>query len=106
MLERQALQTMSFELAKQKPVLGWGFGSFERANATVEPPHIAGLLIDGAASAISHNTFLTVLVELGGLGLLLLFVPFIVIVTKASRARHRRPRTAGSSARPAAHSWS
>jgi O-antigen ligase len=82
-LEREALQTMSFELAKQKPVLGWGFGSFERAAATVRPPYIAGLLIDNNNLSVSHNTFLTVLVELGVLGLLLLLVPFIVIVTKA-----------------------
>jgi O-antigen ligase len=82
-LERQALQTMSFELAKQKPVLGWGFGSFERASATVRPPYIAGLLIDDNTLSVSHNTFLTVLVELGGLGLLLLLAPFVAIGAKA-----------------------
>ena len=81
-LEREALQQKSFELAKQKPVLGWGFGSFERASATVETPHIEGLRGDAALS-VSHNTFLTVLVELGGFGLLLLLAPFVVIVTKA-----------------------
>jgi O-antigen ligase len=86
-LERQSLQEMSVEVAKQKPVLGWGLGSFGRAIATVEPPYIAGL-IDSANLSVSHNTFLSVLVELGGLGLLLLFVPFIVIGTKAlARAR-------------------
>ena len=99
---------MSFDLAKQKPVLGWGFGSFERASATVQPPHIAGL----AHRRLQAEQEKPQRVPHGSRGARRTWVASSVRSVHRyrhegySRARHRLPRTAGLSAQPAAHSWS
>lgn len=88
---RQEIQEWSIQLAAQRPVFGWGYGSFDRVknssgfSATGVPDRY---VLDNT----SHNTYLTVLVELGTVGLLLLVAPFVYYGIKgASRLRARSP---------------
>jgi O-antigen ligase len=83
---RVAIQDISLQLAAQKPVLGWGYGSFDQAK------NAANFVAEGISAAsvfqtTSHNTYLTVLVELGGLGWLLLMTPFLVVGYRAIKQR-------------------
>ena len=83
---RTALQKASFSLAAQRPIVGWGFGSFDvvKNNADVQTADPAAL-----AYNTSHNTFLTVLVELGAVGLVLFLLPWVVISRRAIAAAVR-----------------
>jgi O-antigen ligase len=77
---RILLDHWSFELAGRKPFFGWGYGSFDQvknsANLSTGGSPISRA---DALKYTSHNTFLTILVELGGVGLLLLLVPWLVV---------------------------
>jgi O-antigen ligase len=80
---RAEIQRVSLELFRQKPLFGWGYNTFDKAKLTVPTrnPRFDELT--------SHDTFLTVLDELGLVGLALLLVPWIVISSRAlSAARH------------------
>jgi O-antigen ligase len=92
-LARSGLQQWSLELAAQKPVFGWGYGSFDRVkNNTSELASISGIPIEYLLNETSHNSFLTMLVEVGALGLLLFALPFVVLTGRAiSRARAPTP---------------
>jgi O-antigen ligase len=79
---RAALQDWSLRLAAEKPVFGWGYGSFDRAKNT-SGFSTEGVPIRYVLQYTSHNTYLTVLVELGGLGLLLLSGGFLVLGVQA-----------------------
>jgi O-antigen ligase len=88
---RVAIQNLSLHLAAQKPLLGWGYGSFDRVKdrAGVVPASASG---QSVLQITSHNTYLTMLVELGGLGLLLYAAPFVVFGLKGfHRVRARGP---------------
>jgi O-antigen ligase len=85
---RLILQSASFTLASQRPVFGWGYGSFN----TVK--NAAGLQSADPSSLqynTSHNTFLTVLVELGIVGLALFLLPWFVISGRAIGAARGDP---------------
>jgi hypothetical protein len=76
---RALLDRLSFKLAERKPVVGWGYGTFDHVKNTVHvdlgsSPLPPSFVFDYT----SHNTFLTILVELGGVGLLLLLAPWLV----------------------------
>lgn len=71
---RVVLQEVSFKLAEQKPLFGWGYGSFDRIKFGVHLDNPA-LPLAVVLQDTSHNTFLTILVEYGGVGLLLFFLP-------------------------------
>lgn len=88
---RAAIQGLSLHLAGQKPLLGWGYGSFDRVkDASGAVP--AGEIGMSVLTYTSHNTYLTMLVELGGLGLLLYAVPFVAFSLEGlRRARTRGP---------------
>lgn len=91
---RLALQHASLKLAGKKPILGWGYGSFDRVKSNVQVTGTIGSVAAEAAvqGSTSHNTFLTVLVEYGGVGLLLLVLPWLWICLNAlRRIRARAP---------------
>ena len=79
---REALQDWSLRLAAEKPVLGWGYGSFDRVKNT-SGYSAEGVPIKNVLEYTSHNTYLTVLVELGVLGLALLLGGFGVLGAQA-----------------------
>ena len=81
---RQLLTSWSLQLAARRPALGWGYGSFDRVKSTV-PLNSGGIPREYAADDTSHNTFLTVLVELGSIGLGILLLPWVVIGVMAFR---------------------
>jgi O-antigen ligase len=79
---RAALQDLSLDLAAQKPFLGWGHGSFDEAKNTYAFD-VGGVPIEAVIENTSHNTYLTILVEYGLLGLILFALPFAVVATAA-----------------------
>ena len=83
---RVVLQKASLTLASQRPIVGWGYGSFNTvknsANLQSEDP-------SALAYNTSHNTFLTVLVELGLAGLALFLLPWFIIGRRAISAARR-----------------
>ena len=83
------IQDWSLKLAKQKPVLGFGYDSFDRVKNSAN--FTAGALpVSLGLDSTSHNTFLTVLVQYGGVGLLLLLAT--AARDRAARGESR-PRT-------------
>jgi O-antigen ligase len=89
---RSGLQDWSLQLAAQKPVFGWGYGSFDRVKNTSELTAAGGIPIRNLLENTSHNTYLTILVETGAIGLLLYVLPFLILAGRgAARARARSP---------------
>jgi O-antigen ligase len=83
---RVILQKASFTLASQRPVFGWGFGSF---NAVKNGADLQSADPTTLAYNTSHNSFLTVLVELGVVGLVLLLLPWLIISRRAISVARR-----------------
>jgi O-antigen ligase len=80
---REVLQKVSLDLAKRKPLFGYGYGSFNRVK------NASGITVQGVPIAeilrvTSHDTYLTVLVELGAVGVLLFGIPFVVLVFRGT----------------------
>jgi O-antigen ligase len=86
---RVKLQSWSLKLAEKKPLFGWGFNDFNNAKAalgfTAQDVQTFGV------STTSHNTYLTVLVDYGSIGLFLFAVPWLVILWGAVKAARRHP---------------
>jgi O-antigen ligase len=80
---RDEIQRTSVALFREKPLFGWGYNTFDEAKLTVlgRDPRFDGLT--------SHNTYLTVLDELGVVGLALLLLPWAVIGWRAISAAWR-----------------
>src|SRR2546423_6207858 len=69
------------KLEKEKPLVGWGYNRFNQASVSAG---FASVVVDKSGAVItSHNTFLTVLVDQGIIGLFLLLVPWVVIPWRA-----------------------
>jgi O-antigen ligase len=86
---RLVLQRASITLAERKPITGWGYGSFNTVKNTANIPtdNYEALIFN-----TSHNTFLTILVELGLVGILLFLVPWAAVYTRVlSATRHVGP---------------
>jgi O-antigen ligase len=79
---RVLLQDWSLKLAGERPLFGWGYGSFDRVknSARLSSGHLPESF---GTDYTSHNTYLTTLVESGGVGLALLLMPFLVITWRA-----------------------
>jgi O-antigen ligase len=79
--DRIIIDRWSIELWGRKPFLGWGYGSFDKVKDSANlNTGSSSLTRAQVIQYTSHNTFLTILVELGGIGLALLIVPWVVIV--------------------------
>jgi O-antigen ligase len=89
---RSGLQDWSLQLAAQKPLFGWGYGSFDRVKNTSELTAVSGMSITYLLESTSHNSYLTVLVETGAVGLLLYVLPFLILAGRTvTRARAPNP---------------
>jgi O-antigen ligase len=86
---RLVLQQISIRLLEQKPILGWGYNSFDRAKYRVSI-NSASVPVRDALQSTSHDTFLTTLVEFGLVGFALFVLPWVVILRRALR-RVRTP---------------
>ena len=83
--ERLVLQEVSIKLAKKRPILGWGYDSFDRVKYDV-PVASPSIPLEQVLKVTSHDTFLTIMVEFGAVGLLVFVVPWAVILVRALRA--------------------
>jgi O-antigen ligase len=81
---RALIQDWSLQLARQRPFFGWGYGSFDQVKRTADL-RTNGVPIAFGEESTSHNTFLTILVENGMVGLLLLLVPVILISVRIGK---------------------
>jgi O-antigen ligase len=81
---RAVITKASLELAEQRPLLGWGYGQFDKAKNNIEVD-TGSLPAASLYDYTSHDTFLTILVELGIIGLTLAFLPWIVVVWSTMR---------------------
>ncbi len=87
---RFLLQDWSLRIAAEKPILGWGYQSFDRVkNESDFSTH--GLPPSFVLDSTSHDSYLTVLVEYGSLGFLLLMLPWVLLIVLGLRAMPRIP---------------
>ncbi len=79
---RVVIDHLSVNLAEKKPILGWGYGSFDnvKSKASFNPRPFTRELV---LFYTSHNTFLTILVETGLVGLIVLVVPWLVLARRS-----------------------
>jgi O-antigen ligase len=86
---RFQLEHWSLKLAEDKPLFGWGYNAFDRAKES------AGFTAEdfqlNRTSSTSHNSYLTILVNYGGLGLLLLVIPWLVIIWRTIKKIPAQP---------------
>lgn len=75
---RLVLQEVSLKLIERKPLLGWGYDSFDRVKYGVDVPS-PQLSLSQALQSTSHDTYLTILVEYGAVGFAIFVVPWIAI---------------------------
>jgi len=80
---REEIQRVTLKLIRERPVFGWGYNTFDKAKLTVPSRNP---IFDQLSS---HSTFLTVLAELGVVGLTLLLLPWFVIGLRAVSAAQR-----------------
>jgi O-antigen ligase len=73
----------ALELASERPILGWGYGRYNEVKNSKMP--YAGPLSASVYTYTSHNTYLTILVELGIVGLVLAFLPWLLVVVSSIR---------------------
>jgi O-antigen ligase len=88
---RVLLQDWSLKLAEEKPLFGWGYNSFDRAKQSVNLT--AGEAQKSGLATTSHNTYLTILVDYGIIGLLLVAIPWLTILWGAFKDVARRPNS-------------
>lgn len=79
----------AIDLISAKPILGWGHGQYDEAKTRLDTSS-GNLPEQSLYFYTSHNTFLTILVELGILGLIILLLPWAIVVGKNLR-RARAP---------------
>jgi hypothetical protein len=87
---RELLASWSLQLASKHPLIGSGYDSFDRVKNAAGLSS-GGIDASGGLAYTSHDTFLTVLVELGGLGLVLLLWPFLRVMLASLRRAYRDP---------------
>jgi O-antigen ligase len=85
---RVELERQSLKLAEERPLFGWGFGSFDRVLRSSNF-NSGDISHEEVIANTSHNTFLTILVEYGSIGLSLFVVPWLVIGGRALAAARR-----------------
>ena len=81
---RLVLQDVSVKLIEKRPILGWGYDSFDRVKYDVAVPS-GTVPLAQALQSTSHDTFLTMLVEYGVVGFVLFLFPWLAIGAGAVR---------------------
>jgi O-antigen ligase len=75
----------SLHAAWQRPILGWGHGKFDTAKNN-QSINTGDLPETQFYDYTSHDSYLTILVELGFVGLALFLLPWLIIASKTLRA--------------------
>lgn len=73
---------VSWQMFKDRPLAGFGFGQFPRENLPYLSDRDTSLHLEAIRGYIHHNTFLSVLVELGLVGFIL-FVMLLLLWTRS-----------------------
>ena len=77
-------------MIQAKPLLGWGYGNYNRYNLDFVKP------LEGVATTdvyiSSHNTYLSMAVELGLLGLVLFLLPWFLLLGQSLAVYTRLPK--------------
>jgi O-antigen ligase len=81
---RLVLQKVSIKLAEERPILGWGYDSFDRVKHNVVV-NVDATALAAALQSTSHNTFLTLIVEFGVVGLIVFVLPWALVLWRALR---------------------
>jgi O-antigen ligase len=79
---------VSIKLVERKPLLGWGYNSFDRVKYYVDVPS-PQIPLSQALQSTSHDSYLTIVVEYGLIGFAIFLVPWIAVLVRAG-ARVRR----------------
>ena len=87
---RLVISEASLHLAAQRPILGWGYGKFDTVKNS-ESFNTGNLPTKQLYDYTSHDTYLTILVELGAAGLLLVLLPWIIVTRLTLRASRWTP---------------
>jgi O-antigen ligase len=87
---REEMMAVSIRAAEHHPTIGWGYGTFDTVKELPEVQR-TGTLSLGIDANTSHNTFLTVLVETGLIGLSLFLLPWVVLGFAALRQVVQHP---------------
>jgi O-antigen ligase len=87
---RAELDRWSLKLAGERPLFGWGFGSFNRVLRAADFSS-GNISREELKANTSHNTFLKILVEYGSIGLALFVLPWLVIGGRALALARRFP---------------
>jgi len=82
---RLVLSEASLHLAAQRPIVGWGYGRFDTVKNS-ESFNTGTLPSKQLYDYTSHDTYLTILVELGAVGLTLFLLPLTLIAAMTFRA--------------------
>jgi O-antigen ligase len=72
-LSRLPIYYASYRMFEAKPVLGWGYGNFDRFDRLFQER--VGDLINPVKDHASHNVYLTIVAEQGTVGLFLFLLP-------------------------------
>jgi O-antigen ligase len=91
---REEMMAVSIRAAEHHPAIGWGYGTFDTVKELPEVQR-TGTLSLGIDANTSHNTFLTILVETGLIGLSLFLLPWVVLGAAALRQVVRQPARPG-----------
>ncbi len=87
---REAIQERSLSLAAERPFFGHGYDSFDRVKNLGDLTS-ENLGADVVMATTSHNTYLTILVQYGGIGLALLLIPLLTVGWRALGDGVRNP---------------
>lgn len=80
---REAQGKAALQLAAERPLFGWGYGQYDEAKTGAAL--YTGTLSESVYRYTSHNTYLTILVELGVAGLAIAFLPWLIVVWSTVR---------------------
>ena len=74
---RPLLAVVAFEMFKHRPIVGHGFGHYLQHNDPYHNSRKYDLPLETVREYVQHNTFLSVLVDGGSIGLLLFVLPVV-----------------------------
>lgn len=82
-LSRLPIMVGAYNMFREKPFLGWGYGNFDYYDRSFYD-RLLDMAHDNKDHA-SHNYFLSILAEQGGIGLLLYMMPAVVLLVQTAR---------------------
>lgn len=79
----------SIRMIEEKPVFGWGYGNYDVYDEQFKE-RVGGIAVQEGGT--SHNTPLTIMVELGATGYILYILPAIIWLLRSIAVRRRMPQ--------------